>query len=410
MTADGSPAPAGSSPSLAQLFSRFLVLGLRAWGGPVVQIPALRDEFAGDRGWVSRQRFDRALALYQALPGPEATEMCVWLGMQVRGRIGGLLAGVGFILPGLVLVVIAASAYGHLSGIQGAAVAGALLGMQAAVAAMIVRAVERLSARVLTSVWACAIALAAALSQAAGVPFWVALLTGGGVGALGAAGRRAARALAGAAVCGLVILAAWSWSAADHRQFVGAQPVPVVQRGTVDPGSLLVSGLRGGSLTFGGAFTLVPVLHDDAVVRHPEPAWVSETEFLDAIAITGVLPTPMVTFGTFIAMLAGGWIGAAAMTFGLFLPAFAITLLAHAPMERLIERKGLHAALDGVTAAVVGVMAAVGARIVIGAVDTTVGLLIFAACAGALYTWKTRWATPACVLMAGVTGAVLARA
>jgi chromate transporter len=89
---------------LGALFLRFLRFGFLAWGGPVAQIAMLRKELVDEEKWVPNDRFNRTLALYQVLPGPEAHELCVWFGMLARGRVGGFLAGLGFMLPGFVLM------------------------------------------------------------------------------------------------------------------------------------------------------------------------------------------------------------------------------------------------------------------------------------------------------------------
>jgi chromate transporter len=90
--------------SYGRLFARFLRFGFLAWGGPVAQIAMLRKELVDEEQWVNSERFNRTLALYQVLPGPEAHELCVWFGMLARGRLGGFLAGLGFMLPGFVLM------------------------------------------------------------------------------------------------------------------------------------------------------------------------------------------------------------------------------------------------------------------------------------------------------------------
>ena len=89
---------------LGRLFLRFLKFGALAWGGPVAQIAMIRHELVTEEKWVTSEHFNRVLALYQILPGPEAHEMCVYFGMLSRGRIGGILAGLGFMLPGFILM------------------------------------------------------------------------------------------------------------------------------------------------------------------------------------------------------------------------------------------------------------------------------------------------------------------
>src|SRR5215207_11201574 len=91
--------------SYPKLFWRFLKFGLLAWGGPVAQIAMIRQELVDEERWITSERFNRVLAVYQILPGPEAHELCVYFGYLSRGRIGGLLGGLGFMLPGFVLML-----------------------------------------------------------------------------------------------------------------------------------------------------------------------------------------------------------------------------------------------------------------------------------------------------------------
>src|SRR5215213_4521878 len=104
MTTTAELATAPPRESYGKLFLRFLRFGFLAWGGPVAQIAMIRRELVDEAHWVSNERFNRTLAVYQVLPGPEAHELCVYFGMLARGRLGGVLAGLGFMLPGFVLM------------------------------------------------------------------------------------------------------------------------------------------------------------------------------------------------------------------------------------------------------------------------------------------------------------------
>src|SRR5688572_24886684 len=128
---------------LGALFLRFLRFGLLAWGGPVAQIAMLQRELVEEEKWISPERFNRAYAVYQMLPGPEAHELCVYFGTLARGRLGGLLAGLGFMLPGLVLMLAVSWAYVRF-GIDSPAFAAVFAGVQVAVLALIVRGVHRI--------------------------------------------------------------------------------------------------------------------------------------------------------------------------------------------------------------------------------------------------------------------------
>src|SRR3972149_6612286 len=93
--------------SYTALFFRFLRFGFLAWGGPVAQIAMIRQELVEEEKWIGPEKFNRVLSVYQAMPGPEAHELCVYFGMIARGRMGALLAGFGVMLPGVVFIVLA---------------------------------------------------------------------------------------------------------------------------------------------------------------------------------------------------------------------------------------------------------------------------------------------------------------
>ncbi|HQA18291.1 MAG TPA: chromate transporter, partial [Novosphingobium sp.] len=97
--------------TLTALFAKFLRFGMLAFGGPVAQIAMIRQSLVDDEKWIPSTRFNRLLAVMQVLPGPEAHELCVHMGMMARGRIGGLLAGLGFMLPGFLFMLACGWAY-----------------------------------------------------------------------------------------------------------------------------------------------------------------------------------------------------------------------------------------------------------------------------------------------------------
>src|SRR5688500_15025861 len=165
----GAEAPAVNAPRepLLRLFLRFLRFGFLAWGGPVAQIAMIRQELVEEEKWVSKHHFNRTLALYQVLPGPEAHELCVYFGMLSRGRVGGLLAGLGFMLPGFVLMLGFSWLYLRY-GLNSPGLVAVFGAVQAAVAALIVRAVARIGQHILVDRWSWAVAVLAALAQGAG--------------------------------------------------------------------------------------------------------------------------------------------------------------------------------------------------------------------------------------------------
>lgn len=402
--AETGPSPNDQAPgaeSLARLFVRFLRFGLMAWGGPVAQIGLLRDELVEREGWISRERFNRVLAVYQALPGPEATELCCYFGMIRRGRLGAVVAGTGFVLPGFLMMFALSWVY-VTYGVATPLVAAAFAGMQAAVCALIVRAVHRIGSHALTDRALWAIMLLAAGGQAIGVHFALPIVLGGVAYAALRLKRWTILALAALVFAGA---AAWAGMAAFEAGVEPASAAAAVN-GQAAAWEVFVSGLRGGLLTFGGAYTVIPFLRRDAVEIG---GWMTDAQFLDALALSGVLPAPLIIFGTMVGYLARGPLGALLMTFGLFLPAFSFTLIGHHFFEKVIDNARLHAFLDGVTAAVVGLIGATAVSLAIEAVDSPLAALIFAGSLAALYLWKSRWVIPTVVIGAAAAGLALMR-
>jgi chromate transporter len=385
--------PAPPPEHLGRLFLRFLRFGALAWGGPVAQIGMIRDELVDAERWISSARFNRVLAVYQALPGPEAHELCVYFGTRARGRIGGLLAGIGFMLPGFVLMFALSVAYQHFE-LRASALAAAFAGCQPAVVALIVRAAHRIGSHALHDRWLLALGAASALATLLGVSFAL-VLPASGLAYAVIRGRSDSRAQ-GVALIPLAASAGGAGVASALGPSVGA---------------LFVTGLRSGLLTFGGAYTVIPFLRADAVGAG---GWMSDVQFLDGLALSGILPAPLVIFSTFVGYLGGGALGALAVTAGVFLPAFAFTLIGHQWVERVVEERRTHALLDGVTAGVVGLIAVTAlelarATLLPGDRPAWPALAIFAAALFAAFRWKARTAVAWIVAGAALAGFALLR-
>jgi chromate transporter len=377
---------AGAGDPPLSILARFLKFGCLAWGGPAAQIAMIKRECVDEEGWVDEETFKKTLAVYQILPGPEAHELCVYFGRIRGGRLGGFLAGLGFALPGFLLMLalsilyVEANLAGHLDEI--------FYGLSAAVGAIIARALVRLSRNFLTDVPLVVIAVVAfAVTVGLEASFVLVLLGAGLVYEL--------------------------WTNADRwlrrTTSFALEPVALL---TVLAGAITVSltasifweGLKAGLLTFGGAYTVVPFLQQSAVDTHH---WLTDSQFVDGLAMGGALPAPAIIFSTFVGYIAGGLTGALVMTFGIFLPAFVFPIFCHRGLVGVAENARLHPFLLGVAAGVIGLIGAVTVSIVeTGVVDVWTALLATAAFL-ALNRWHGKLTVLYVVLGCGLIGALL---
>lgn len=383
---------------LLALFGLFLHFGLLAFGGPVAQIAMLRQALVADRRWISSARFNKLLAILQILPGPEAHELCVHLGMIARGRIGGILAGLGFMLPGFLLMLLVSWLYvGWAAGQSGWA--SVLIGIQIVVLAIILRAVVRIGQHIIEDRWLGLIALGAFGATLIGLPFWASLLAGG-----------AAYALIHRPVIALATLAAIGVFAsfiAFNNAPIGPPAPPRFAVADVTALALFLAGLKGGLLTFGGAYTAIPYVRADTVGR----GWITDSTFLDGVAFASMLPAPLVIFSTFVGYNAGGLAGALAMTAGMFLPAFLFSLVLFERLEAIVHNPGLHRVLSGVSAAVVGIIAETLIDLARSTTSQTISigtaLGLFAIALVVVWKIKGAWVTPVLVGIGAIAGKLL---
>lgn len=385
-------------PTLGALFATFLRFGCQAWGGPVAQIAMLRRELVDRDRWIEPPRFNRLLAVYQALPGPESHELCVHLGMIKRGRMGGVAAGLGFMLPGLVLMLALSWAYTRTE-LDQPLVAAALLGVQVAVVALIVRATHKIGVHVLGSAALWAVAIGVGAASLVEVPFWISLPAAGLAYAAFASGKRVVSALVLAVAIALAV-------AVRGPETLGNTQAVLNASGSAAAWPLFLSGLKAGMLTFGGAYTAIPFVRGDAMRQ----GWIDDATFLDALALSQVIPAPLIIFVTFVGYQAGGMAGALAMTAGTFAPAFAFTLIFFDRLEAVIDDPRLHRLLEGAAAGVVGLIVATAINLALGVAATVPsylpGLLIFGIALIVFFASRSKIAVPAVLALAAAAGVV----
>lgn len=377
--------PDHAGDPLGPLFVRFLKFGALAWGGPAAQIAMISRECVDEERWVPPETFRKTLAVYQIIPGPEAHQLCVYFGRLRAGRLGGLVAGLGFMLPGFLLMLGLAALY------VGAGLderfEELFYGLKAAVGGLVAMAILRLGRRFVTDVPLAVVAVAAlGLTLGTAVASPLVLLASG--------------------------LAYRLWAVVPQREggLAAFSPAPfllLVAAGAATlslTAALLLEGMRLGLLTFGGAYTVIPLLQEAAVDRE---GWLTQAELLDGIALGGILPAPLIILATYVGYLAGGLGGSLAMTFGVFLPAFALPIFFHRGLVAVAESRRIRPFLLGVAAGVVGLIAAVTVQIVrTSVVDVPSGLLAAGAFA-ILARSHAKLTILFVVLGCGVAGALL---
>jgi chromate transporter len=339
----------------------------------------------GRGGLGVRGRVQADARRYQVLPGPEAHELCVYFGRIRGGKLGGLAAGLGFMLPGFLLMLGLSVLYVE------ADIANSLdelfYGLTAAVGAIVARALVRLGRSFITDPALALIAAAAFALTAFASAGFVLVLAGAGIA-----------------------YELWTNAARYARMASLVSPVPgmlVIVAGAVTvslTAEIFLEGLKAGLLTFGGAFTVIPFLRESAVEGQ---GWLSASQFVDGLAMSSVLPAPLIIFSTFIGYIAGGLPGSLAMTLGIFIPAFLFPIFLHRWLVTVAENRRIRPFLLGVAAAVVGLIAAVTLDIVeTGVVDLATAILALGAFA-ALMRFHSKLTVLWVVLGCGAVGVIL---
>lgn len=345
-------------PPWRQVFLYFLFLGFVNVGGPVAQITMMFNHMVEKRRWLSKDRFIKIMAFCHMLPGPEALQLAIYVGYLKRKLWGGVLAGITFILPGTIAMIVLSwlyVRYGKLS-----QVTDALYVLKPAVLGIIAAGIIKLGRAAIRNVFLAFLLVGAFVGMRfGGINFLLILL-----------------------IAGLLNLIMERGSALLKRT---APTLPVMLVGSTallpfsDSRALQIAWLffKTGLLSFGGAYASLVFVQRGAVAQYH---WLSDSQLLDGVALSVATPGPFMLFTTFVGYMAGGVSGAALATFFVFLPSFVFVLIGVHYIEKLQENRALQAFLAGVSAAVVGVIAVVSLDLIPQAlVDwVTVGIALVA--------------------------------
>ena len=326
----------GTAGEVARLFTR---LGFTAFGGPAAHIAMMRQEVVERRRWLNDAQFADLLGAVNLIPGPNSTELGIYLGYLRAGWLGLLLAGICFIGPAMLITLALAWAYVALGVLP---IAGwFLFGVKPVVLAIILQALLGLGRTVLRGVLPIGIALAALVAYLLGLNELAVLVAAGVIMMI----LRLPRQPRVANVVTLLPL-------------LSRPTIAVVVAGAASISMLAIflTFLKIGAVLYGSGYVLLAFLHGDLVTRLH---WLTERQLLDAVSVGQFTPGPVFTTATFIGYLIGGWGGALVATAGIFLPAFIFVPLIHPLATRLRRSPVTSALLDGVNAGALALMAGV---------------------------------------------------
>ena len=359
-------------PPRGGLARYFLRLGALGFGGPIALVGHMYRDLIEVRGWATEEEYREGMALAQLSPGPLAAQLCFYLGYIRGGIAGSALSGLAFVLPSFVMVVAIGWAYVRYGGLSW--VQAVFYGVGAAVIGLITRSAYGLARKTIGK----------------DLLFWGIFL----VVAVGTA-------VTGREIISLILAGgAIVW-------IVRTPPAALRGRGTIaEAGSaILLLKILGffayaGSFVFGSGLAIVPFLHGGVVLEHH---WLTERQFLDAVAVALITPGPVVITTGFIGYLVAGFAGACIAAGATFLPAFLFTVIPAPYFHRYGKRPWLASIVGGITAGATGAIA--GAVIVLARqslVDVTTVLIAVAAFG---LTWS-RWKVPEplIVVAAGLIG------
>jgi len=340
---------------IAEVIRYFLRLGLIGFGGPPAHIAAMHDDLVRRRGWVEERHFLEIVGVTNLIPGPNSTEIAIHLGSLRAGVAGGVAAGLAFMLPAFLMVVGLAWAYVEAGGFR--LREELLAGVQAVALSAILAAAWRLRAGALGG-WRKPVMAVMGFGFTLAFPALSPLvLLGAGLAGVLASGL-------GGRIAGVVAL-----------------PVAAVVGPAAGLGALAWVFLRTGLLLFGGGLVLVPLLAPEVVGR----GWLTESQFLDGVALGQATPGPIVMTAAFVGFAVRGWVGALVATGAVFLPSFVAVLAGTGPfLRRFRERPAVRAFVEGVTAAALGAVLAAAVDLGRTGLDGWVRVVIFAAALAAI--------------------------
>lgn len=377
--------------TLRQLVLYFLKLGTTGFGGPVALIGYMHKDLVEKRGWISEEEYKQGLALAQLAPGPLAAQLAIYLGFVHHKILGATLAGIAFIIPSFVMVVLLGMAYKVYGGL--AWMQAVFYGVGAAVIGIIANSSYKLTIKSIGKfnwqsfkqhwiLWVFFLMAAAItfVTQQEQVLLFVA------TGLIYMFVKAPPKWFTNKTATLLVLLQIGFWN---------------FETGTL--GKIAIFFTKAGAFVFGSGLAIVPFLHAGVVI---ENHWLTEKEFVDAVAVAMITPGPVVITVGFIGYLVAGFPGAAVAAAATFFPCYLFTVIPAPYFKKIAKNQSIKAFVDGITATIVGAL--VGAVIVIASrsiTDIPTALIAIATIMTLLYVKKIQ--EPYIILIAAILGIII---
>ncbi len=366
--------------SLTRFAGYFLWLGTVGFGGPIALAGHMQQDLVDARGWVSKEDYLEGLALAQLAPGPLAAQLAIYLGYVRAGILGATAVGIAFVLPSFLMVLALSAAYVRFGGL--AWMQGMFYGIGAAVIGIITRSAFKLTKLTLGKdklLWGIFAVLAISTAWTSQEIIWLFLLAG---------------------VVALLVknfpIRLRARSAVPLLFIVGAAGAGSSLWG------LFFYFAKAGMFVFGSGLAVVPFLYGGVVQGHH---WLTDRQFVDAVAVAMITPGPVVITVAFIGYLVAGLAGATAAALGIFLPVYLIVVLLAPSYKRWAKNPQLNAFVRGVTAAATGAIA--GAVVVLArrSVRDVPTIVIAIVTFAVLFRWKVP--EPLLIACAAIAGLML---
>jgi chromate transporter len=335
--------------TLLDLVKYFLKLGTTGFGGPVALVGYMHRDLVEDKKWINDSDFKEGLALSQLAPGPLAAQLGIYIGFVHFGILGATVSGLAFVLPSFIMVVLLGIAYQAFGGLPW--MQAIFYGISAAVIGIIVLSSYKLTAKSISKFEIPAIKSNWLL--------WIFYITA--IVLTAVTQQEELLLFVALGFIYMIVKAPPAWIKRPKTAsffLLSTAGFSAIELGKL--GDLAWFFIKAGAFVFGSGLAIVPFLHAGVVNEHH---WLTENQFVDAVAVAMITPGPVVITVGFIGYLVSGFTGATVAALGVFIPCYLFTIIPAPYFKKISQNKSIKAFVDGITAGVIGAL--VGAVIVI---------------------------------------------